>query len=76
METTTWSGGCQCGAVRLSASPDLENGHFCHCRMCQKAVGAPFAAHVGVAIETLTWTKGAASEFESSKGGQLRLGAE
>lgn len=66
MSANTWSGGCQCGAVRFSADPDLENGHLCHCRMCQKAVGAPFAAHVGVAAATLAWTKGAASEFESS----------
>lgn len=67
MSSQTWSGGCQCGAVRFSADPDLENGHLCHCRMCQKAVGAPFAAHVGVATATLKFTRGAASEFESSK---------
>lgn len=36
--------------------------------MCQKAVGAPFAAHVGVALESLKWTKSAPSEFESSAG--------
>lgn len=37
------TGGCQCGAVRyaLYAAPE---GSVCHCRMCQKAVGGPFAA--------------------------------
>jgi hypothetical protein len=68
MTTDSWSGGCQCGAVRFSASPDLGNGHLCHCRMCQKAVGAPFAAHVGVPQESLKWKKNHPSEFESSAG--------
>lgn len=66
--TSTWSGGCQCGAVRFSADPDLTNGHFCHCRMCQKAVGAAFAAHVGVSVASLEWKRGQPSEFESSAG--------
>ncbi|WP_346433297.1 GFA family protein [Oceaniradius stylonematis] len=68
MTTEAWSGGCQCGAVRFTAEPDLENGHLCHCRMCQKAVGAPFAAHVGAPVESLIWTRGEPSEFESSAG--------
>ncbi len=34
--------------------------------MCQKAVGGPFAAHVGVAKVSLEWTHGMPSEFESS----------
>ncbi len=39
----TMTGGCQCGAVRyaLFEMPELT---ICHCRMCQKAVGGPFAA--------------------------------
>ena len=68
MTIEPWSGGCQCGAVRFKAEPDLENGHLCHCRMCQKAVGAPFAAHVGAPVQSLTWTRGKPSEFESSTG--------
>lgn len=67
MTTKNWSGGCQCGAIRFTAEPNLKNGHLCHCRMCQKAVGAPFAAHVGVPAETLNWTKGSPAEFESSE---------
>lgn len=67
-DASHWSGGCQCGAVRFGAEPDLTNGHLCHCRMCQKAVGVPFAAHVGVPIATLRWTRGEPSEFESSAG--------
>ncbi len=59
------AGGCQCGAVRyaLHASPQAE---ICHCRMCQKAVGGPFAALAAVAREDLEWTRGAPALFHSS----------
>ena len=68
MAPITMSGGCQCGAVRFSGPPDLENGHICHCRMCQKAVGSAFAAHVAVPNEALRWSRGTPAEFESSAG--------
>ena len=59
------TGGCQCGAVRyaLSAAPEAS---ICHCRMCQKAVGGPFAALASVARADLAWTRGAPTLFESS----------
>lgn len=60
------SGGCQCGAVRYRTSALLDNAHVCHCRMCQKAVGGPFAALVGAPIDAFAWTRGAPAEFASS----------
>ena len=59
------TGGCQCGAVRyaLHAQPHAE---ICHCRMCQKAVGGPFAALASVACEDFVWTRGAPALFNSS----------
>lgn len=60
------TGGCQCGAVRFSAT-DLRNAHVCHCRMCQKAAGNFFAALVGVPLSSLTWTRGEPSVFNSSE---------
>ena len=40
----TYTGGCQCGAVRYEAAGPPSRTHFCHCRMCQKALGNLFAA--------------------------------
>lgn len=37
------TGGCQCGAVRYAVDAPPVGVHVCHCRMCQKAVGGPFA---------------------------------
>ena len=41
------TGGCLCGAVRYEVSqlPDDVVG-YCHCRMCQKALGALFGCFV------------------------------
>jgi hypothetical protein len=51
------TGGCQCGAVRyaLFETPVLT---VCHCRMCQKAVGGPFAALSKVPMTAFAWTRG------------------
>lgn len=60
------TGGCQCGAVRYRASAMFDNSHICHCRMCQKAVGGPFAALVAAPREVLEWTRGEPATFLSS----------
>ena len=50
------TGGCQCGAVRFAVSAPPTKISVCHCRMCQKASGAPFASfadidqHVAVVV--------------------------
>jgi hypothetical protein len=60
------AGGCQCGAVRYRADMAPQNVHYCHCRMCQKAVGNVFAALVPVRKERLVWEKGPPHFFRSS----------
>ena len=59
------TGGCQCGAVRyaLLAVPEVS---VCHCRMCQKATGGPFAALAKVMKTDLAWTRGRPTWFRSS----------
>lgn len=60
------SGGCQCGAVRFSCELPPDNVHVCHCRMCQKAVGGPFAVICPVLKTAFSVTRGEISWFQSS----------
>jgi hypothetical protein len=61
------SGGCQCGAVRFRIDTPLEEPELCHCRMCQKAHGAPAVAWATVKMDGLYWTRGKPSYFRSSE---------
>ncbi len=61
-----YSGGCQCGARRYALFAEPYRAHLCHCRMCQKAVGGPFAALAVVKNGDLTWTRGMPAVFTSS----------
>lgn len=61
----SWSGGCQCGAVRFHVEGELGRASICHCRMCQKAMAGPFGAFVTVDAGRTTWT-GERSLFQSS----------
>ncbi|MBV9522642.1 MAG: GFA family protein [Alphaproteobacteria bacterium] len=58
-------GGCLCGAVRYKAS-GLSGAGYCHCRMCQKASGAPVVAWSAAPIGSFAWTKGKPKEYRSS----------
>jgi hypothetical protein len=60
------TGGCQCGAVRYSLASPPGGAHFCHCRMCQKAVGGPCAALNSVPTADLTWVRGTPGWYASS----------
>jgi len=60
------TGGCQCGAVRYRLEAEPTGSNICHCRMCQKAGGAPFMAFAGARIAELIWIRGAPKMFASS----------
>ncbi|MCU0893198.1 MAG: GFA family protein [Rhodospirillales bacterium] len=60
------TGGCQCGAVRYALYAAPEGTHLCHCRMCQKAMGAPFAPLAPVRRTDFAWTRGRPATFRSS----------
>ena len=60
------SGGCQCGAIRFAVTAVPVKVSICHCRMCQKASGAPFASFADIDKGDFTWTKGKPAAFKSS----------
>lgn len=65
-ETSVFTGGCLCGAIRYRALGPPRWVNHCHCRMCGKASGAPFVTWATFAREAVTFTAGAPSYFRSS----------
>ena len=66
MSDVSLTGGCQCGAVRYAIHETPYEVGICHCRMCQKAVGAPFFATFTVKKTSIEWTRGKPAVFNSS----------
>lgn len=66
-EDGTFSGGCQCGAVRYRLLSRPSRPSICHCRMCQKAFGNYFAPLTGVPVADCVWTRGRPGIFRSSE---------
>lgn len=63
------AGGCQCGAVRYALYADPQKVGICHCRMCQKALGAPFGVFVVADAKDFAWTRGQPASWASSNRG-------
>ena len=51
------TGGCQCGATRYTLTARPTRPSVCHCRMCQRAGGAPYMAFAGVRLSEIEWTR-------------------
>jgi hypothetical protein len=60
------TGGCQCGAIRFAVMATPNKVSICHCRMCQKASGAPFASLADIDKTQFAWTRGEPASFQSS----------
>lgn len=54
----TIKGRCLCGTVTYEADDTPTPLSHCHCAMCRKAHGAPFATFTSVATENFRWTSG------------------
>ena len=63
-------GGCLCGAVRYALHGAPTYSSHCHCRSCQRAVGAGFVTWVGVKPENFEVTEGEIAFCATSPGVQ------
>ncbi len=60
------TGGCQCGGHRYTASVDPTEAYWCHCGMCQRAVGNVAAAFINTTKASLSWAGEPPASFMSS----------
>jgi len=65
-EQMTLTGGCLCGATRYEAQGTPSLSGICHCRMCQRASGAPFMALLFMPSDNVKVTKGEPHIYHSS----------
>jgi len=63
-----YEGGCLCGATRYAMHGEPTYSAHCHCRSCQRAVGAGFVTWVGVKPENFEVTTGQIADCETSPG--------
>lgn len=59
-------GGCLCGGIRYRVEGDLSVISYCHCHMCQRAVGAPVTAWASVPAKNFRILRGRVVEYASS----------
>jgi hypothetical protein len=64
-------GGCNCGAVRFRLSAAPLTAYLCHCHLCQKRTGSPFAMNVVFPADALEVTAGKPFELARDLGGGL-----
>jgi hypothetical protein len=59
-------GGCLCGRVRYRIDGAPRDAGYCHCRMCQRAAGAPVVAWLTMDSAGFAWSAGAPAVYRSS----------
>jgi hypothetical protein len=60
------TGGCLCGDIRYRITAAPVEAQYCHCRMCQRAHGAPVVAWLTVPIDSFVVTAGSPVAYRSS----------
>lgn len=60
------TGRCQCGDVRYEISQPAAGTGVCHCRMCQRAIGASLDAWTAFPREAVRFTNGSPKYYKSS----------
>jgi hypothetical protein len=59
-----------CGRIRYRSEREPLDTGYCHCRICQRASGAPVLAWATFPLEAFDYTAAEPSIFESSKNGR------
>lgn len=59
-------GGCFCGRLRYRVGGDPLDAGYCHCRMCQRSVGAPVVAWGTWPADRFAWIRGEPEALASS----------
>ncbi|MFM2479895.1 GFA family protein [Celerinatantimonas sp. YJH-8] len=62
----TLQGGCLCGAIRYAIDAILIDAGFCHCKLCQRASGAPAVAWLTIPFTGFSYTQGEIGVYASS----------
>jgi hypothetical protein len=76
-DIASMEGGCQCGAIRYAVDASLgeqespgpegfAGAHYCHCRMCQRALGNLFGLWLPVHKDRLRWLREQPKYYRSS----------
>jgi hypothetical protein len=60
-------GGCLCGRVRYRAQPSHREAYYCHCRMCQLAMGNTRATFINLARDQVQWLTEEPAWYASSR---------
>ena len=65
------NGSCLCGTVRYEVSGPFNSMMSCHCSMCRKHHGSPFATYVSAPLAGFRWISGedALLNYQSSSQG-------
>ncbi|NWJ27465.1 GFA family protein [Rhizobium sp. RM] len=61
-----WTGSCLCGRCRYEFDNDPARAGYCHCSMCRRATGGPFAVLVQLSLSDFRWTGMGPSAYRSS----------
>ena len=62
----THTGGCLCGAIRYEVTGPPSEVGYCHCRMCQKALGSVFGVFAIFSRPGFRFTAGEPAFYRSS----------
>jgi hypothetical protein len=68
MEKNKITGGCYCGEVRFSMSPEVRVRTNCHCGNCRRAAGAQAVAWITVKWSQFQWVKGTPRRYKTETG--------